>query len=86
MTLDEKKALGARIQELRALAGLTQSALAERAGVKVATLRAYEIGVRSPTFTSGMALARALGVRPDALLEPAAAAPQDGPGRPRKKL
>jgi transcriptional regulator with XRE-family HTH domain len=52
-----------RLKELRAAAGLSQPALAERSGVSVGAIRQFEQGVRrGPTYDTLVKLARGLGV------------------------
>lgn len=48
--------------------GLTQEALAERAGLKQATIAQFESGVAVPAFDTIALLAEALDTLPDALL------------------
>lgn len=52
----------ALLKRARQLAGLTQSQLAERAGVAAPTVSAYETGRRDPTVTSLVRLLDAAGV------------------------
>lgn len=59
--------LGARIRELRGAAGLTQEALAERAGSKVETISRIETAASVPDLDSLVRLARALGLPVHAL-------------------
>lgn len=61
-------ALGRRISEARAQAGLTLRALAARLGVDHSTLANYESGRRPLRVTQLVAIARALGYAPAALL------------------
>jgi transcriptional regulator with XRE-family HTH domain len=51
-----------RLKELRAKAGLSQAALADRSGVAVSTIRQFEYGLREPTYGTLVKLARGLGV------------------------
>jgi len=53
---------GARLQELREVSGLSQSALAAASGVPVWTIRAYEQGRREPLWNVLFKLAEGLGV------------------------
>lgn len=62
---------GARLRELRVAAGLSQSALAERAGVTRDTVAQWEANNREPIWTNVVALAKALGVDCSAFLEEA---------------
>lgn len=61
-------ALGRRISEARAQAGLTLRVLAARLGVDHSTLANYESGRRPLRVTQLVAIARALGCAPAALL------------------
>lgn len=60
--------IGLRIREKRTAAGLTQSQLAELSGVAVITIRQYELGKRQPRADQLRAIASALGVTVDYLL------------------
>ena len=82
-----EKELGQRIQHLRERAGLSQSALAELAGVPVGTLRNWEQGRREPLLSAAVLLAAALGVEVAGLLPTGdQKTPSEPPkrGRPRK--
>ena len=59
--MEGRRSLGGRIRELREAAGLTQEALAVRAGVGRVTLVRVERGEQSPRFETLVAVARALG-------------------------
>jgi transcriptional regulator with XRE-family HTH domain len=61
MTLDMKK-LGRRIQRLRAARGLSQEALAEKAGLSRGYLARVETGRHEPSLTMLDKLAKALKV------------------------
>lgn len=50
------------LRRLREAAGLTQGALAQKAGMSIGNVRNYEQGLRLPTFPAVVKLARALGV------------------------
>lgn len=67
-----------RLRELRDEAGLSQPALAERAGIGVSTLRQFEYGIREPTYGTLVKLARALGLSLGAFDQP-------GPARGKAK-
>ncbi len=54
---------------MREAAGLTQQRLGEIADLKPATICLFESGSLAPTLTTVGALAKALGVRPSALLD-----------------
>jgi transcriptional regulator with XRE-family HTH domain len=60
--------LGQRIAATRHRTGLTQAALAERAGIDPVTLSRWETGARSPSICALVRLADVLGVRPGDLL------------------
>ena len=61
----------ARLQELRAGAGLTQRELADRAGLNIGTVTKLEQGQQEPTWPKVVALADALGVPVGAFRVPA---------------
>jgi transcriptional regulator with XRE-family HTH domain len=54
-----------RLRGLRLESGLTQEALADRAGVPLGSLRAHEQGQRIPSWVSVVGLSKALGVSTD---------------------
>src|SRR5438874_2221094 len=56
---------GQRLQDLRQEGGLSQSQLAERANLPLATIQGYEQGRREPLWSVAVRLARALGVSID---------------------
>jgi transcriptional regulator with XRE-family HTH domain len=60
---------GARVRELRALAGLSQDDLAESAGLFRTYMSRIETGRANPTVTVAIKLALALGVTVGALFE-----------------
>jgi len=76
---------GTRLKRLRAAAGLTQAALADRAGVPLTTLRNWEHDRREPLVTTAGKLARALGVSVDALLDNGDAAAAAKPAKRKAK-
>lgn len=55
-------ALGAAIRELRAKTGMTQEAVAQRAGITVAHLSGIERGHANPSWAAVMAIADALDI------------------------
>lgn len=57
------------IERYRLDAGLSQQEAAERAGVKVRTLRRAEYGETAPSFATITALARLFGMEPAVLLD-----------------
>ena len=79
------KNFAGRLKELREASGLTQPALAERAGLSKDGIAHLEQGRREPSLATAVALAEALGVRLEAFLTPPAARPPQGRGRPRKQ-
>ena len=60
--------LGARIKAARHAAGLTQSRLAELAGIEVQSLSRIERGAYEPSLSTTVTLARALGQSLDRLV------------------
>lgn len=75
--------IGANLQRLRGMRGLTQDAAAEAAGLSRAAYRNLEAGRSEPRASTLLALAKALGVAPADLLLPAPAPPR---ARFRSKL
>lgn len=68
--------IGANIKSARIRAGLTQAQLAEKIGVAASTITCYEKEVRLPDATKINALARALNVSGDWIIDsPYAVAP-----------
>jgi len=61
--------LGQRVQDLRKQRGLTQAALAAKAGISREYLARLEIGRHEPTLTTLQGLAKALGVKVGRLLQ-----------------
>lgn len=59
---------GARVRELRQGLGLTQTGLAERAGVSLTYLSQIERGARNPTLAVLIQLSHALGAKPETLI------------------
>lgn len=77
--------VGFRLKELREAAGLTQSGLAERAGVSQRAISHLEQGLHVPSFATISAIADVLGVSCEAFRQ----APSNPPspptlGRPKK--
>jgi transcriptional regulator with XRE-family HTH domain len=85
MTDDGPSGFAAKLKELREAAGLTQGALAERAGMHKLGVAKLEQGLREPKWASVQALARALGVGCSAFegTMTGPAAKVKGRGRPR---
>ncbi len=86
MKTDFASSLGRRVRHLRGLAGLTQAALAARAGVSLEHLNKIERGAAAPSLTTIEALHHALGVEPASLFLfddlPEATAEETVPGDP----
>jgi transcriptional regulator with XRE-family HTH domain len=61
---------GLLLRRARARAGLTQRALAERAGTSHATLATYETGAKVPRVDTLDRILRAAGYQPDVELRP----------------
>lgn len=59
---ERRQAIGQRVRDCRNALALTQDAVAERADLAEATLRAVEAGRRGPSVDSITAIASALGV------------------------
>src|SRR5262245_27425572 len=81
----DAKQFGARLKELREGAGLTQTELADKAGLSQRAVSHWEQGLREPVLSNLVALSEALGVDCTAFLEAPAGRPPAGPGRPRKE-
>jgi transcriptional regulator with XRE-family HTH domain len=73
-----------RLRELREAAGLTQSQLADKTGVKRDAVARWEAGNREPSWSNVVALADALGVTCEAFKQEPAAMPEPKRGRPPK--
>lgn len=65
---EDARIFGARVKALREAAGLTQIALAKKAGVQQGQLSEIEIGKRIPRLDTIKKLARALDVPPHVLI------------------
>jgi predicted nucleotidyltransferase len=66
---DTGSELGLRVKELRRRSGLTAAALARCVGVTENAIRKIESGAsKEPRFSTGLRIARALGVEPAAIL------------------
>jgi len=63
------KRFAMRLKQLREARGLTQEALAKKAGISRAYLARLEIGMHDPHLSRLRALAKALGVKVAALVE-----------------
>jgi transcriptional regulator with XRE-family HTH domain len=75
---------GARLRELRELAGLTQQELADRAGLTLEGVGQLERGRRQPAWHTALALCDALGVSCEEIRKAPADQPPRHPGRPPK--
>jgi transcriptional regulator with XRE-family HTH domain len=86
MSADNALAFGHRLRELRERAGLTQGQLAERAGMHRQGVAKLELGEREPSWSTLLALARALAVDLNTFARgPETKASPRGPGRPPKQ-
>ena len=83
MAISPTADIGANLQRLRGMRGLTQEAAAEAAGLSRAAYRNLETGLSEPRASTLVALAKALGVSPADLLLPAPPPPR---ARFRSKL
>jgi transcriptional regulator with XRE-family HTH domain len=79
MAAKREENMGERLQRLRQEKGLSQSQLADAAGIPIGSLRNWERGRREPLLGTAARLADALGVSLDEL---AGRVPKP---RPRKK-
>ena len=68
---DRDQAFGNRLHELREAAGLSQTELAERAGMHRFGIAKLEQGHRQPSWETVKALVMALGIGCDEFLKPA---------------
>jgi transcriptional regulator with XRE-family HTH domain len=71
-----KTTFAERLKALRESAGLTQAALAERAGMNPFGVAKLEQGVREPTWATVQALCKALNISCEEFLDDAAGTPQ----------
>jgi len=83
MAISPTADIGANLQRMRGMRGLTQEAAAEAAGLSRAAYRNLEAGLSEPRASTLVALAKALQVSPADLLLPAPPPPQ---ARFRSKL
>ena len=77
--------LAEKLKRLREGAGLSQSALAERAGLSLRSIQNWEQGHRLPKAAAVLALAEALKADVGELLAEVAGRPTGGKGRKGKK-
>ena len=75
---------GRRLKEMREQAGLTQPQLAQRSGLTKAGIANLEQGRREPSWSTVVALSRALNVALDEFLQEPSSHPEPQRGRPRK--
>ena len=61
--------VGERIRAMRKAAGLTQKSLAESIGLTESALRNYELGLRTPSDEQLAAMAKTMGIAPEALMD-----------------
>ena len=61
--------VGERIRTMRKAAGLTQKSLAESIGLTESAVRNYELGLRSPSNEQLAAMAEAMSIAPEALMD-----------------
>lgn len=80
----EAARFGGRLKELREQAGLSQKALAEKAGFVTSAIGHLEQGLRKPAWETVLALCAALGVSCEAFNVEPKDAPAPERGRPRK--
>jgi len=76
MAISPTGGIGANLQRLRGMRGLTQDAAAQAAGLSRAAYRNLEAGLSEPRASTLVALAKALGVPPGDLLRPAPPPPR----------
>jgi transcriptional regulator with XRE-family HTH domain len=74
-----------RLKALRSRAALSQSQLAERAGLGVSTVQQFEYGLREPSYGTLVKLARALGVSLSAFDQEDAPPPEPPPPKPPRR-
>ncbi len=76
------KTFGEKLRELRTAAGLTQTELAEKAGLHRQAIAKLELGERQPAWETVRSITKALGVSCEAFEGEPAVNP---PRKPRKK-
>jgi transcriptional regulator with XRE-family HTH domain len=74
---------GQRLRELREQAGLSQYALAKKAGLTKQALSHLELGVRGPVWETVQRLAMALGLDCRVFADESLELPAEEPARPR---
>lgn len=75
-----------RLRELRAASGLSQKALADKAGIALSAVGHLEAGRRSPAWETVLALCAALGVDCTAFTVAPEPTPAPSRGRPTKRV
>jgi transcriptional regulator with XRE-family HTH domain len=63
----QRQVNGPAIAAIRKALGITQAALAERAGISPSHMNKIEHGVEQPKFETAVRIARELGVTPDTI-------------------
>jgi transcriptional regulator with XRE-family HTH domain len=81
---DQVRRFGERLRSYRRQAGLSQLALADRAGVDLAAVSFLERAKRAPNLATLVRVARAAGVSPGALIADTPAPGSQGSGRRRR--
>jgi len=84
MKEQENAAFAQRLRALREAAGLTQTELAERAGLHRQAIAKLELSEREPAWSTVVSLADALGVSLDAFRKADGPAAPSRPGRAAK--
>ena len=74
-----------KLKELRSLAGLTQTQLAEASGSSLGAIRGYEQGDRVPLLPAAVKLARALGTTCEAFADCEDVAAEPAPKKPARR-
>ncbi len=82
----EEMSIGKQLKNARLSAGLTQIQLSKASGVSQGAITAYENDLQNPTAERLAALAKALGVPMESLVDPEAAAPQAQEAEPDNRL
>lgn len=85
MAKKKRETFGAIVVRLREAAGLSQYALAKKAGMSQQTLSYLESQDREPNWSSVQRIARALGVSCEVFYDPTIELPDYKPGKPGPK-
>lgn len=83
--MSKSETFGQRLQRLRLAAGMTQEALAEKAGESVHNVRNWEHDHRRPMVNAVLNLSKALGVPMEELASSMSATKPDKPAPKRKR-